>query len=132
MLAAPLSAVLHLCLLLATDPSAECTPYYYPPVAAAVAAGQFPPIRTGVTSLPSNGTEAHVRFLAVTGSVAAISLKGALAGTFSDLTPGYPLSDPDSWWRYHHCVTPKLTGLNADVAGVSESPSSRRAGDQST
>ncbi|KAJ7364569.1 hypothetical protein DFH08DRAFT_1073229 [Mycena albidolilacea] len=45
------------------------------------------------------------------------AITGTLAGTFSNLTP---VSDPDSWWRYHHCVTPKLTGLSADVADVSE------------
>jgi hypothetical protein len=113
MLAAPLSAVLHLCLLLATgayaqdrtteqgeaavtslclpfhfphitpsfltsprlDPSAECTPYSYPPVAAAVADGQFPPIWTNASKLLPNDTEGRAKFLVINGSVPAISPK---------------------------------------------------------
>ncbi|KAJ7364584.1 hypothetical protein DFH08DRAFT_950157 [Mycena albidolilacea] len=137
-LAAPLSAVLHLCLLLATgahtldrtteqgeaavaslcllfpspglspapfltsfrlDSSAECTPYYYLPVAATVAAGQFLPIWTGITSLPAD--DAETRFLAINGSVPAISSKGTLAGAFSNFTSSYPLSDPDCQWTYY-------------------------------
>jgi hypothetical protein len=58
-----------------TDPTAECTPYSYPPVAAAVAGGQFPPIWVPVTSVPANDTEGRAKFLAMNASVPAISPK---------------------------------------------------------
>jgi hypothetical protein len=124
------------------DPSAECTPYYYKPVGDAIAAGQFPPIWTGVLRLLANDTEAHAKFDAINKSVPAIGPKvrrsfrftlgslgmnqltrtaqGTLTGDFSNFTPSYPPSDPDCWWTYHQCVNPKLSGLSADVASVPE------------
>ena len=40
-----------------TDPTAECAIYSWPPVAAAVTGGQFPPIWDPVTEVPANDTE---------------------------------------------------------------------------
>ncbi|KAJ7875239.1 hypothetical protein B0H13DRAFT_1723203 [Mycena leptocephala] len=102
------------------DPVTECTPYSYPPVAAAVAGGQFPPIWVPVTSVPANDTEGRAKFLAMNASVPAISPKGTMAGDFSNFTPTYPATDPDCWWTYHQCVTPKVGNLSADVASVPE------------
>lgn len=36
-------------------------------------------------------------------------------GDFSQVTPNYPASDPDCWYEYHKCVTPKHKGLNPDI-----------------
>ncbi|KAJ7807594.1 carbohydrate esterase family 4 protein [Mycena olivaceomarginata] len=131
MLAAPLSAVLHLFLLLATgahaqdrtteqgeaavtNPSAECTPYSYPPPASSRPSGQTP------ASYSPTIPRGRAKFLVINGSVPAISPKGTLSGDFSNFTPSYPPSDPDCWWTYHQCVNPKLNGLSADVASVPE------------
>lgn len=46
--------------------------------------------------------------------------QGTLTGDFSNFTPTYNSSDPDCWWTYHQCTTPKTSGLEADVANVSE------------
>jgi hypothetical protein len=43
-----------------------------------------------------------------------------MAGDFSNFTPTYPATDPDCWWTYHQCVTPKVGNLSADVASVPE------------
>ncbi|KAJ6458984.1 hypothetical protein C8R45DRAFT_1081539 [Mycena sanguinolenta] len=95
-----------------TDPNAECAIYSWPPVAAAVTGGQFPPIWEPVTEVPANDTEGRAKFLAINGR--------AIAGDFSNFTPTYPLTDPDCWWTFHQCVTPKVAGLNPDIASVPE------------
>ncbi|KAF7369779.1 Carbohydrate esterase family 4 protein [Mycena venus] len=102
------------------DPAVECAIYSYPPVASAVAGGQFPPIWQPVTSVPANDTEGRAKFLAINGSIPAISPKGTMAGDFSNFTPTYSSTDPDCWWTYHQCTTPKLSGLSPDVASVPE------------
>ncbi|KAJ6524169.1 carbohydrate esterase family 4 protein [Mycena capillaripes] len=102
------------------DPTAECAIYSYPPVASAVAGGLFPPIWQPVTSVPANDTEGRAKFLAINGSIPTISPKGTMAGDFSNFTPTYPATDPDCWWSYHQCTTPKLSGLSPDVASVPE------------
>jgi hypothetical protein len=50
-----------------------------------------------------------------------------MAGDFSNFTPTYPTTDPDCWWTYHQCVTPKVGNLSADVASVPEVRSFSRA-----
>ncbi|KAJ6458980.1 carbohydrate esterase family 4 protein [Mycena sanguinolenta] len=103
-----------------TDPNAECAIYSWPPVAAAVTGGQFPPIWEPVTEVPANDTEGRAKFLAINGSIPNIAPKGTIAGDFSNFTPTYPLTDPDCWWTFHQCVTPKVAGLNPDIASVPE------------
>lgn len=49
-----------------------------------------------------------------------IPVKGTITGDFSNFTPTYNSSDPDCWWTYHNCVTPKLAGLPMDVSSVPE------------
>ncbi|KAF7361041.1 Carbohydrate esterase family 4 protein [Mycena sanguinolenta] len=103
-----------------TDPNVECSIYSWPPVAAAVTGGQFPPIWDPVTEVPANDTEGRAKFLAINGSIPNIAPKGTIAGDFSNFTPTYPATDPDCWWTFHQCVTPKVAGLNPDVASVPE------------
>ncbi|KAJ7075245.1 carbohydrate esterase family 4 protein [Mycena belliarum] len=99
-------------------PTLECAPYSYPPVVAALAS--FPPIWTPVTSVPANDTEGRAKFLAMNASIPNITPKGTMAGDFSSFTPTYSTTDPDCWWTFHQCVTPKFKGLNADIANVPE------------
>ncbi|KAJ7479709.1 carbohydrate esterase family 4 protein [Mycena latifolia] len=101
-----------------SDPAVECTAYSYAPVTAAKA--NFPTIWQPVTSVPTNDTTGRAKFLAMNSSIPNIAPKGTLAGDFSSFTPTYSASDPDCWWTYDKCVTPKLSGLDADIASVPE------------
>lgn len=31
------------------------------------------------------------------------------------ISTGYPTTDPDCWWTYNGCVTPKAAGVNPDI-----------------
>jgi hypothetical protein len=97
----------------------ECTPYYYAPSATQI--HNFPTIWQPASILP-NDTEAQQAWAAIQPQVPTnISVKlGTILGNFSNFTPTYSYTDPDCWWTYHQCVTPKLAGLPEDVAGVPE------------
>ncbi|KAI7952046.1 hypothetical protein MJO28_007730 [Puccinia striiformis f. sp. tritici] len=45
-----------------------------------------------------------------------IAVKGTPTGDFNATTPTYPRSDPDCWWSFNKCTTPKLPGLVPDVS----------------
>jgi hypothetical protein len=45
-----------------------------------------------------------------------IAVKGTPEGNFSATTPNYPRTDPDCWWSFGKCTTPKLAGLVPDVS----------------
>ncbi|KAJ7113060.1 hypothetical protein C8R44DRAFT_882090 [Mycena epipterygia] len=100
------------------DPTEECVAYSYAPVVAAKA--NFPVIWQPITSVPTNDTVGRAKFLAMNSSIPNIPVKGTMAGDFSNFTPTYSATDPDCWWTFHQCVTPKLTGLNMDIANVPE------------
>lgn len=106
-----------------TDPNQECTAYSYQPVSAALAAGQFPAIWTLATIVTSD-TNAQARYQSIQSQIPNIQPKGtqpgSLTGDFSNFTPTYPPSDPDCWWTYDQCTTPKLAGLPPDLAAVPE------------
>ncbi|KAH7886777.1 carbohydrate esterase family 4 protein [Phlebopus sp. FC_14] len=102
-----------------TDPNQECTPYYYAPVGQAV--GQFPPLWTPATIL-TNDSNAQAKYQSIQSQIPNIAPKGtqpqSLEGNWSGLS--YPSSDPDCWWTYDQCTTPKLSGLPPDLAAVPE------------
>ncbi|KAJ7142949.1 hypothetical protein C8R44DRAFT_603060 [Mycena epipterygia] len=101
------------------DPVAECAirpPY--PPVDSVSAS--FPANWKNVTSIPTTDTAARTKFLQMNSSIPDIPIKGTLKGDFSNFTPTYDSSDPDCWWTYDQCTTPKLSELASDVANVPE------------
>jgi hypothetical protein len=106
-----------------SDPNLECTAYYYQPVSAAIAANEFPPIWT-VATIVSSDTNAQAKYQSIQSQIPNIQPKGtqpaSLTGDFSNFTPTYPSSDPDCWWTYDQCTTPKLAGLPPDLAVVPE------------
>jgi hypothetical protein len=101
-----------------TDGNLECQPYGYPPVSSVLAS--FPPIWQPATILPNDGP-ALAKWTAISPAVPTnISVKGTLAGDFSNFTPTYSPADNDCWWTYHQCTTPKLGGLLPDIATIPE------------
>ncbi|KAI6104964.1 carbohydrate esterase family 4 protein [Pisolithus croceorrhizus] len=102
-----------------TDPNVECAPYNYTPVSQA--ASQFPLMWTLATILP-NDTAAQNLYNSIQGQIPDISPKGtqpaSLAGDFSDYS--YPSDDPDCWWTFSSCDTPKTAGIPSDITTVPE------------
>lgn len=87
------------------------------------------------TAILSNDTEGLAKFAAMNSSIPNIApkvrphfklaltadthaLQGTLAGDFSSVS--YNASDPDCWWTYGKCTTPKLSELSPDIADVPE------------
>ncbi|THV08240.1 putative chitin deacetylase [Dendrothele bispora CBS 962.96] len=101
-----------------TDPTEECEPYSYQPVVEAKS--QFPTIWQPATIVEGD-TEALELWNGISPSIPTnISVKGSITGDFSNTTSSYPHTDPDCWWSYFQCVTPKLAGLPMDIASVPE------------
>ena len=102
-----------------TDPTAECAYYNYVPVASQ--AGNFPPNWVQPAVMPANDTVALAKWNSIKASIPTnIPVKGTVTGNFSDFTPTYSPTDPDCWWSYDKCTTPKLAGLKPDTISVPE------------
>ncbi|KAF7965215.1 hypothetical protein HWV62_45063 [Athelia sp. TMB] len=102
-----------------TDPTAECAYYNYVPVASQ--AGNFPPNWVQPAVMPANDTTALAKWNSIKAQIPTnIPVKGTVTGNFSDFTPTYSPSDPDCWWSYDKCTTPKLAGLKPDTISVPE------------
>ncbi|KAF9473035.1 carbohydrate esterase family 4 protein [Pholiota conissans] len=98
-----------------TDPDAECTPYGFPLVSNALPT--FPTPWTPATILPGDSA-AMAKWNSIQGSIPNIAPKGTLTGNFS--TVHYTADDPDCWWTFNNCVTPKAPGLVPDIAIMPE------------
>ncbi|KAI6024249.1 carbohydrate esterase family 4 protein [Pisolithus marmoratus] len=102
-----------------SDPNVECTAYYYAPVGNA--RYNYPTVWTIATVL-SNDTAAQAKYNSISSGIPNIAPKGTQpqseTGNFTGFN--YSSSDPDCWWTYHQCTTPKVAGLQPDTAGVPE------------
>ncbi|GAA6018389.1 hypothetical protein JCM11491_005956 [Sporobolomyces phaffii] len=101
-----------------TNPAQECAIYSYPPVTALQAAKVFPPIWE-IANLSTASTEVSALFTSLNGSVPKISPKGTPTGDFSGVTYN-GVEDPDCWWTYKQCTTPKAKGVQPDVTRCPE------------
>ncbi|KAK2465010.1 hypothetical protein APHAL10511_003086 [Amanita phalloides] len=99
------------------DGAVECQPYWYPPVASSLAL--FPTIWQ-TASIVSNDSAAWDIFKSLSGAIPNNAIKGTIDGDFSHIFPTYPKNDPDCWWTYGQCTTPKLQSLPPDVFAVPE------------
>jgi len=101
------------------DPTQECTAYYYQPSASQLY--NFPTIWQPASIL-SNDTDAQAKYQSIQSAIPNIQPKGtqpaSLMGNFSGNQ--YSSSDPDCWWTYDKCITPKISGLPPDVAAAPE------------
>eukprot|EP00918_Siedleckia_nematoides_P047183 GHVU01103357.1.p1 GENE.GHVU01103357.1~~GHVU01103357.1.p1 ORF type:complete len:444 (+),score=9.57 GHVU01103357.1:66-1397(+) len=102
-----------------TNPNAECTYYTYPPVQAMVST--YPAIwQIADLSKPGIDPRASTIYNKLMPSIPQIKTKGTPTGDFSLTTPTYSPSDPDCWWSYSKCTTPKLSGLAKDISTCPE------------
>lgn len=98
----------------------ECQPYNLPEMAAIQK--QFPTPWDNATILPGD-TEAQNTWNSIKNSgiiPSGIKPKGTVNGDFSSFTPTYPASDPDCWWTYQGCDTPKHPNLASDLTQCPE------------
>lgn len=66
-----------------------------------------------------NDTEARAAYNAILPKIPTnISIKGTPANSESGVK--YSDSDPDCWWTWSECTTPKLEGLPNDIVNVPE------------
>lgn len=97
----------------------ECLPYYYAPVGENKNAF---PLSWTVADLVSGDTEAQAKFQSIEGQIPNIQPKGqqpgSLLGNWTGFT--YDPSDPDCWYTWQKCTTPKLAGLPTDITVVPE------------
>ncbi|EGG12789.1 family 4 carbohydrate esterase, partial [Melampsora larici-populina 98AG31] len=102
-----------------SDPAAECAPYSYAPVQAMVKS--YPTIwEIASVSQPGIDPLASTLFNQLSPSIPNIKVKGTPTGDFSASNTTYSRSDPDCWWTFSNCTTPKLAGLVHDVASCPE------------
>ncbi|KAF7373054.1 Carbohydrate esterase family 4 protein [Mycena sanguinolenta] len=101
-----------------TDPTAECAYFPYAPVDNAVSS--FPPTATPVAAIMSGDTAGQAKFDAMKANIPNIAPKGTDGVIDKTIQDGYDHSDPDCWWTNSLCTTPKLSGLNMDIAVVPE------------
>jgi len=101
------------------NPTEECSYYTYPQVNSQ--AYNFPPNWVQPAVLLANDTAGQAKWNSIKGSIPTnISVKGTVKGDFTNFTPTYSPTDPDCWWTYDKCDTPKLAGLQPDVISVPE------------
>jgi hypothetical protein len=127
------------------DPTVQCTGYSYAPVLDNKA--KFPTIWQTAQLVPGDQVAAdlYAKALADVQSMTPnVQVKGTLGGDFcesrlrklfsspwthrptSDLfltasfTPTYNTSDPDCWWTYRQCDTPKDSKIPKDIINIPE------------
>ncbi|KAJ7255847.1 hypothetical protein B0H12DRAFT_1113064 [Mycena haematopus] len=102
------------------DPTAECAGYNYQPVTNAIAAGLFPPASTPVAGILASDSAGQAKFKSFSANIPNIAPKGTNGNPDTSVTASYSPTDPDCWWSYSLCTTPKLAGLNPDIDLVPE------------
>lgn len=99
-----------------TNAAQECQAYSLPELAAI--SKQFPTVWTTAKIVDGDSDAQNVwSSIQKSGIIPTdVKQKGTGGkGDFSSVTPSYPTSDPDCWYEYHKCVTPKHPNLPEDV-----------------
>ncbi|GAA5989724.1 hypothetical protein JCM11641_002183 [Rhodosporidiobolus odoratus] len=101
-----------------TDATQECSYYNYPPANALIPS--YPEIwATADLSAPGISQEDRDLFAKINASIPDIAPRGTRAGDFSGVVYDGE-EDPDCWWSWNKCTTPKLSGLQKDVVRCPE------------
>ncbi|MBW0507145.1 hypothetical protein O181_046860 [Austropuccinia psidii MF-1] len=97
----------------------QCTPYNFPPIQSIL---KTYPVVWEIANLSQPGLDPQAlqSFNQIQNQIPNIPPKGTPTGDFSNTTPNYPRSDPDCWWTFGNCTTPKLNGLNPDIKSCPE------------
>ncbi|KAK4057347.1 hypothetical protein OIO90_001413 [Microbotryomycetes sp. JL221] len=99
------------------DPIEECTPYDYPPVSNII--HTYPPVwDIADLSNPNIDPEVIALFNKINASIPNIPIKGSPDGQWFGGYDG--VADPDCWWTYTGCTTPKIKSLPTDVTQCNE------------
>ncbi|KAF7972933.1 hypothetical protein HWV62_16598 [Athelia sp. TMB] len=99
-----------------TNPYTECADYTYTPVDSQ--ASKFPP-NWETATIPAGDAAGLAKWNSIKDSIPTnISARGTIAGDWTGVN--YPSSDPDCWWTFNKCTTPKLAGIPADTISVPE------------
>ncbi|KAG0663518.1 hypothetical protein C6P46_002414 [Rhodotorula mucilaginosa] len=101
-----------------TDSAQECAMYSYPPVAALLAQKVYPPIWQ-IANLSTAQNEATSLFSTLNGTIPNIAPRGTPTGNFTGVNYN-GVEDPDCWWTWKQCHTPKLPGLQEDIYNLPE------------
>ncbi|GAA5885829.1 hypothetical protein JCM5296_000157 [Sporobolomyces johnsonii] len=100
-----------------TNQNEECTAYTYAPVASII--GTYPTIwQTADVSQSGISQADRELFYSLNSSIPDIAPRGTRAGDFAGVV--YNSSDPDCWWSWDKCTTPKLPGLEPDTIKCDE------------
>ncbi|KAJ7897423.1 carbohydrate esterase family 4 protein [Mycena leptocephala] len=98
------------------DPTTECAPYSFAPIQAALSS--FPPPGQIVSGILSGDTAGQTKFASMQAGIPNIQPKGI--GGVLNPNISYSPTDPDCWWTFGQCTTPKTPGVKADIASVPE------------
>ncbi|GAA6006031.1 hypothetical protein JCM10207_007317 [Rhodosporidiobolus poonsookiae] len=99
------------------DPTQECTAYSFP--IADTLLPTYPEIwKTADLSKPGIAASDKELFASINSSIPDIAPRGTRAGDFSSVS--YTDADPDCWWSWNKCTSPKLKGLQKDVTRCNE------------
>jgi len=99
-----------------TNPNTECSDYTYTPVDSQAA--KFPN-NWETATIVSSDAAGLAKWNSIKGSIPTnITARGTVAGDFSGVN--YDQSDPDCWWTWNKCTTPKLAGLKPDTVSMPE------------
>ncbi|GAA6063372.1 hypothetical protein JCM10212_000311 [Sporobolomyces blumeae] len=94
------------------NPQQECSYYSYAPVTEVI--NTYPDIWV-TADLSNSGITQSDRdlFAQLNASIPDIAPRGTRAGDFTGVS--YDSSDPDCWWTYNKCTTPKIKTIPDDV-----------------
>ncbi|KAJ3848360.1 carbohydrate esterase family 4 protein [Lentinula lateritia] len=95
-----------------TDPDQECTPYDYAPVTNQM--NSFPEVWEAAKILSDDSAA-----LAKWNSISA-NIPTNIPQKTQPPPSSYSSSDPDCWWTYGQCTTPKLADLPPDITAAPE------------
>ncbi|KAJ4473737.1 carbohydrate esterase family 4 protein [Lentinula aciculospora] len=94
------------------DPNQECTPYNYATVTNQM--NSFPQVWESASIL-SDDAAAFAKWSSISANIPT-----NIPQKTQPPPSSYSASDPDCWWTYGQCTTPKLADLPPDVAAASE------------